>query len=245
MVLYHQSDHNLWTIKMHDPTIASRLTTLLERIRAAEQCYQRIPGSVTLLAVSKGQSVQAIEEAIAAGQRAFGENYLQEALTKMAVLTNPDLEWHFIGTIQRNKTKAIASHFNWVHSVSRLDIAQRLNDQRPDHLLPLNICIQVNSSRDPHKDGIDLDQLSPLTLAIANLPRLTLRGLMTIPEQSNDFEQQRLPFKLLAEAFEQLRRKGILLDTLSMGMSDDFEAAIAEGATLLRIGRALFGPRGL
>ena len=195
------------------------------------------------MAVSKTRAAPDIREAVAAGIEHIGENYLQEALSKMAELQDLPLVWHFIGPIQSNKTRAIAEHFDWVHSVDRLKIAQRLSAQRPDQLPPLNICLQVNISGEASKSGCTLTELPALAQAVAKLPRLRLRGLMTIPAPSEDPAQQRLPFRRLREAQEQLIAEGLELDTLSMGMSDDLGAAIAEGATLVRVGSALFGAR--
>lgn len=223
--------------------LASRLAAVLERIRTAEQRFGRPPGSVTLLTVSKTQPPAAIAEVAAAGQRHFGENYLQEALEKIAVLRDLNLDWHFIGPIQSNKTRKIAESFNWVHSVDRLKIAQRLSEQRPQDLPPLNICVQVNISREPGKHGLAVEEAAGVAQAVAKLPRLRLRGLMAIPAPSTQFTEQRRACALLRETQEALIREGIPLDTLSMGMSDDLEAAIAEGATLVRIGTAIFGPR--
>ena len=181
----------------------------------------------------------------AAGQRAFGENYLQEALDKMAALKDraPDIEWHFIGPIQSNKTRPIAEHFSWVHSVDRLKIAQRLSEQRPAALPPLDICIQVNVSGEASKSGCTPQELPALAQAVAGLPGLRLRGLMTIPEPAATEAGQRRPLRALRELADQLRAQGIALDTLSMGMSADLAAAIAEGATMVRIGTAIFGER--
>ena len=219
----------------------ARFQTVLGRIGAAERQFQRPPGSVRLLAVSKTHPASAVAALAALGQRHFGENYLQEALDKMAELAALDLEWHFIGPIQTNKTRGIAEHFAWAHSVDRLKIAERLNAQRPDDLPPLNVCLEVNIDREPSKHGFDERELADAARAVAALPRLRLRGLMAIPAPAADFAAQRQPFARLREWQERLDMAG--LDTLSMGMSDDLEAAIAEGATLVRIGTALFGPR--
>lgn len=224
-------------------TASARLQQVVSRIRDAEQRYRRVPGSVTLLAVSKLHPASAIAELAAAGQQRFGENYLQEALDKMAALAGLDLEWHFIGPIQANKTRGIASRFAWVHSVDRLKIAQRLSRQRPDGQPPLNICLEVNISGEASKSGVVPAQLLELATAVAELPRLRLRGLMAIPAPSEDFAEQRRACARLRECQQTLRDAGFELDTLSMGMSADLEAAIAEGATLVRIGTALFGPR--
>lgn len=222
---------------------AARLHTVLGRIRAAEQRFQRPPGAVRLLAVSKTQPAAAIAALAAAGQRDFGENYFQEALDKMTELATLELEWHFIGPMQANKTRGIAEHFAWVHSVDRLKIAERLSAQRPDHLPPLNVCLQVNIDREPTKHGLDEAELAEVAHAVATLPRLRLRGLMAIPAPAAEFAAQRRPFARLRKLRERLADAGLVLDTLSAGMSDDLEAAIAEGATLVRIGTALFGSR--
>lgn len=222
---------------------AARLHAVLARIRAAEQRFQRPPGSVRLLAASKTQSPAAIAAIAAAGQTCFGENYVQEALDKMAELATLDLEWHFIGPIQANKTRGIAEHFAWVHGVDRLKIAERLSAQRPDRLPPLNVCLQINIDREPTKHGLDESAVAEVARAVAALPRLRLRGLMAIPAPVADFAAQRRPLARLRELWERLNAGGLALDTLSMGMTDDLEAAIAEGATLVRVGTALFGPR--
>jgi len=224
----------------------SAITEHLQHVRAqiqrAELAAQRPPGSVKLLAVSKTHSVAAIREALAAGQTAFGESYVQEALEKILTLADTPIEWHFIGPIQSNKTAQIASHFDWVHSVDRLKIAQRLNDQRGERE-PLNVCIQVNTSGELSKGGIDHAGLPALAEAISQLPHLRLRGLMTIPAPEADPVKQREPFHQLRLYRDELNRQGMNLDTLSMGMSDDLEAAIAEGASIVRIGTAVFGAR--
>jgi PLP dependent protein len=222
-------------------TINQSLKQLHEQIRQAEINYQRQIGSVQLLAVSKAKPVSMIVEAYQAGQRHFGENYLQEALSKQQALGVFDITWHFIGPIQSNKTKAIASHFDWVHSVDSFKIAQRLSRQRPLHLAPLNICLQVNISEEHSKSGILLDKLAELCEQIRQLPNLRLRGVMAIPAPGNQFDQQRQPYKILYQAVKQLNKPE--LDTFSFGMSDDLNAAIAEGATIVRIGSALFGTR--
>ncbi len=224
-------------------TIASNLTRLRQQIIAAEQRYQRIAGSVQLLAISKAQPIDAIQEAIAAGQKAFGENYLQEALPKIAALDNYQLEWHYVGAIQANKTRAIAENFSWVHSLDRLALAERLNFQRPTDLPPLNVCLQVNFDNEPNKAGIDVKILPELAMQVANLPNLKLRGLMAIPAARHEFAAQRQIFHTIHQKLLELQLPNLNLDTLSMGMSDDFEAAIAEGATIVRIGTKIFGPR--
>lgn len=226
---------------MSDP--AAGVRAVLTRIRQAEQRFQRPPGSVSLLAVSKGQPATAVAAAAAAGQRLFGESYLQEALGKMPALAELALEWHFIGPVQANKTRGIAEHFAWLHSVDRLRIARRLSEQRPAALPPLNICLQVNVSGEVSKSGLLPAEVVDVARQVAALPGLRLRGLMTIPAPEGDFAAQREPFARLRQLQERLLAEGLALDTLSMGMTDDLEAAIAEGATLVRVGTAIFGPR--
>lgn len=221
-------------------TIATNIAKVGTRIREAAQAVARDPDEVQLLAVSKTQPADAIRQASAAGQRDFGENYLQEALEKQTDLRDLPLIWHFIGPIQSNKTKLIAEHFDWVHSVDRLKIAQRLSDQRPPELAPINVCLQVNVSGEASKSGCDPQDVPELARAIAALPRLHLRGLMAIPEPTDDPAEQRAAFARLRQLQSELELE---LDTLSMGMSQDLEAAIAEGATWVRIGTALFGAR--
>ncbi len=223
--------------------IADNLARVTQRIRLAEQRFHRQPGSVRLLAVSKTRPAEDILTAAACGQYHFGENYLQEALEKITQLEGHELCWHFIGPIQSNKTRAIARHFQWVHSVDRLKIARRLSEQRPSHLPPLNICLQINISNEPSKSGIPLSELADIARHIGQLPGLQLRGLMAIPQRCNEFTLQRRPFRQLREALHALNKAGAELDTLSMGMSADMEAAIAEGATMVRIGTDIFGPR--
>ncbi|HSI22761.1 MAG TPA: YggS family pyridoxal phosphate-dependent enzyme [Methylophilaceae bacterium] len=224
-------------------SISERLQAVKSRLRQAETEAGRAPESVALVAVSKTQPADAIRAAHAAGQRAFGENYLQESLEKMAALADLPLEWHFIGPIQSNKTRPIAENFAWVHGVDRLKIAQRLSDGRPANLPPLNICIEVNVSGEESKGGVEPNDVQALAEAVAQLPGLKLRGLMTIPAPTNDIALQRQQFRMLRELLESLKQRGLALDTLSMGMSEDFPAAIAEGATIVRIGTAIFGPR--
>ena len=221
-------------------TIAENIAKVGERIRAAAQASGRDLDHIGLLAVSKTKPAAAVREAYAAGIRDFGENYLQEALEKQAELSELPLIWHFIGPIQSNKTKPIAEHFAWVHSVDRLKIAQRLSEQRPTDLPPLNICLQVNVSAEDSKSGCAPAELAALAKAVSQLPNLRLRGLMAIPEPTDDVAAQRAAFARLREL-----RGGLPLplDTLSMGMSHDLDAAIAEGATWVRIGTALFGAR--
>lgn len=224
-------------------TIEQNLSTIKTLISAYEKKYHRPPNSVRLVAASKTQPSEKIEFAYHAGQHAFGENYLQEALPKIAALSHLDIEWHFIGPIQSNKTKKIAEHFAWVHSIDDIKIAKRLNDQRPAHLPPLNICIEVNVSDEKTKSGVGMNDVMSLVTACGTLPKLKLRGLMAIPAIHHDFLEQRKEFHKLFTLYESLNTKGFSLDTLSMGMSDDFEAAIAEGATIIRIGTAIFGSR--
>ena len=221
-------------------TIAENIAKVGERIRAAAQASGRDLDHIGLLAVSKTKPAAAVREAYAAGIRDFGENYLQEALEKQAELSELPLIWHFIGPIQSNKTKPIAEHFAWVHSVDRLKIAQRLSEQRPTGLPPLNICLQVNISAEDSKSGCAPAELAALALAVSQLPNLRLRGLMAIPEPTDDVAAQRAAFARLRELRDGLP---LTLDTLSMGMSHDLDAAIAEGATWVRIGTALFGAR--
>jgi pyridoxal phosphate enzyme (YggS family) len=229
--------------------ISLNLQAVHDGIAAAAAAHRvaRDPAQISLLAVSKSFGPAAVIEAAQAGQRAFGENYLQEALDKMQAVRTAQpglrLEWHFIGPIQSNKTRQIAEHFDWIHSVEREKIAQRLSAQRPAHLPPLNICLQVNISGETSKSGVPPQQAPELAHAIAALPHLALRGLMAIPEPAAGFEQQRLPFRRLRALFDQLRAQGLGLDTLSIGMSADMAAAIAEGATMVRIGTAIFGKR--
>ncbi|AUZ61677.1 Hypothetical protein PRJ_5119 [Pseudomonas sp. XWY-1] len=221
-------------------TLADNLSAISARIASAAQAVGRDPASVQLLAVSKTKPASAIREIHAAGVHDFGENYLQEALTKQQALSDLPLIWHFIGPIQSNKTKAIAEHFDWVHSVDRLKIAQRLSEQRPAGLAPLNICLQVNVSGEDSKSGCTPADLPALAKAVAALPNLRLRGLMAIPEPTEDRATQEAAFASLRKLQEGL---GLGLDSLSMGMSHDLEAAIAQGATWVRIGTALFGAR--
>ncbi len=227
--------------------ITDHLQTVRTRVFQAAQQAHRDPSSVNLLAVSKTQPVSAIVEAAEAGQLAFGENYEQEAVRKILAIRQerPDLklQWHFIGPIQSNKTRAIAEYFDWVHSVDRERIARRLSDQRPANMPPLNICLQVNISGENSKSGVRPEELADLAKAVSGMPHLKLRGLMAIPEPQPDPEKQRQPFNAMKTLFERLRKAGYDLDTLSMGMSDDMEAAVQEGATTVRIGTAIFGQR--
>ncbi len=224
-------------------TIAAHLQAVHDRIARAAQAAGRPASDIALLAVSKTFAPDKIREAHDAGQRGFGESYVQEAVTKITQLAHLPLTWHFIGPIQSNKTRAIAAHFQWVHSVEREKIAVRLNEARPADLPPLNVCIQLNVSGEGSKSGIAPGEELALARAIAALPRLRLRGLMAIPEPTPDVSLQRRRFALLREIKDKLVAAGIALDTLSMGMSDDLEAAIAEGATLVRVGTAIFGRR--
>jgi PLP dependent protein len=229
-------------------SIFDKLQEVKGRIDRAVSAAGRPAASVTLLAVSKTFGAGAVAQAHAAGQTAFGENYVQEALDKMAALValRDQLQWHFIGPLQSNKTRAVAEAFDWVHSVDRLKIAQRLAEQRPAHLAPLNLCLQVNISGEASKSGVLPADLPALAQAVVALPasRIRLRGLMAIPEPAADFAAQRVPHHALHELFNALKAKGLVLDTLSMGMSADLEAAVHEGATLVRVGSAIFGARG-
>ncbi len=228
-------------------TISLNLEQVRARIQAACQAAGRAPAEVTLLAVSKTFGPEAVRAAAACGQRAFGENYLQEAVEKMAQLAEdadaPTLEWHCIGPIQSNKTRLVAEHFDWAHTVDRLKTAQRLSQQRPAHRAPLNVCIQVNIDGGANKAGVMPEETLALAREIAALPGLALRGLMTIPEPAADFESQRAVHLRARALFDQLRAQGLALDTLSMGMTSDLEAAIAAGSTMVRVGTAIFGGR--
>jgi pyridoxal phosphate enzyme (YggS family) len=223
-------------------TIADNLQAVKARIASAAQAVRRDPASIRLLAVSKTHAVARISEAFAAGQRAFGENYVQEALEKMDALAHAGIEWHLIGALQSNKTRAVAERFQWVHTLERAKIAERLSQQRPASLPPLNVLIQVNISGEATKSGIAPRDAPALASAIAVLPRLRLRGLMAIPEPTDDVSLQRDRFAAARRIYEGLKKE-FQLDTLSMGMSDDMEAAIAEGSTLVRVGTAIFGAR--
>jgi len=223
--------------------IQASLARLKQEIHKVEAQYGRASGSVTLLAVSKLRPIADIRTARACGQLQFAENYVQEALEKIHLINDPSVTWHFIGPIQSNKTRSIAEHFHWVHSLDRLKTARRLHDARPAHLPPLNVCIQINISREQTKAGIAPDALPEFIEKCRDLPKLRLRGLMALPEPANDFDQQRLPFRLLKNLFDDLCRACPGCDTLSMGTTQDMQAAIAEGSTMVRIGTALFGPR--
>jgi PLP dependent protein len=223
--------------------VLNGLAETRKRIASAAMRYGRDPQSVGLVAVSKAQPPRAIEIAAEAGQRDFGENYLQEALSKIEQLAAKRLTWHFTGQLQANKTRAVAEHFQWVHTLDRERIAVRLNDQRPHYAAPLNICIQVRLEDEPGKGGVAPDEALALARRIVELPRLALRGLMCIPPPRDSFEEQLTLFQQLADCQRKLRAEGLALDTLSMGMSGDLEAAIAAGATWVRIGTAIFGER--
>lgn len=227
----------------HKTIVAENIQKIKEQIHLAEIKYHRAPNSVTLLAVSKQQNIDKISAAINAGQHCFGENYLQEALEKITALNIFKPEWHFIGQVQSNKTQLIAQHFSWVHSIDRFKIAQRLNMQRSENLPPLNVCIELNISQQTNKSGVDLNQLSDLAHAVSELKNLKLRGLMAIPEPNQDFSKQIEIYQQVAQSQINLCSKGLSLDTLSMGMSGDFVAAIAAGSTMVRIGSGIFGER--
>ena len=224
-------------------TIFDALQAVRERIARAAGAAGRAPQDVRLLAVSKTFAAAAVRQAHAAGQRAFGESYVQEALEKIAALSDLALEWHFIGPIQSNKTRPIAEHFDWVHSVDRIKIAERLSQARPAARGPLQVCLQVNISGEDSKSGVAPEDVAELARQVQALPNIALRGLMAIPQPSTDPHQQRAQFHRLRQLFEQLKAQGYALDTLSMGMSDDLEAAVAEGATIVRVGSAIFGQR--
>jgi len=224
--------------------IADNLQRIHDRIAQACGKAGRSPDSVALLAVSKTFGADAVAQAHAAGQTAFGENYIQEAVEKITALKHLPLQWHCIGPIQSNKTRLVAEHFDWVHTVDRLKIAQRLSEQRPPHLAPLQVCIQVNVDGGPTKSGVAPDQALALAQAVATLPRLGLRGLMCIPEPAPDFVAACAVFARARALFDEINLAGMGLDTLSMGMSADLEAAVASGSTMVRVGSAIFGERG-
>lgn len=215
-----------------------------KRIAEAARAAGRSVDSVTLLAVSKGQSSAAIDSAASAGIEHFGENFLQESLPKIAALAGRELTWHFIGRLQANKTRPVAEHFAWVHTVDRFKIAERLSAQRPFHAPPLNVCLQLHVGGEASKGGVESTELRELARQVGALPRLRLRGLMCMPPAETDVERQRHWFRETRQVFDYLNEHGFGLDTLSMGTTSDFEAAILEGATLVRIGTAIFGPRG-
>jgi hypothetical protein len=224
-------------------SIREKLQQVRERIALACASAQRDVRSVTLLAVSKTFPAGDVREAFDAGQRAFGENYVQEALAKMDALAGLAIEWHLIGPLQSNKTRAVAERFDWVHSVDRLKIAQRLSEQRPPGLAPLNVCLEVNIDGEPSKGGLAPSELAQVARAVATLPGLRLRGLMAIPAPAEGRDAQRVPHRRLRALFDALKQDGLALDTLSIGMSADLEAAVLEGSTLVRIGSAIFGER--
>lgn len=235
------------SIDDHNSALRARLQRVIQRVQDAEIRFNRQPGSVLILPVSKTRPPEDIAQVARAGFSAFGESYLQEAEQKILTLAPFNLQWHFIGPIQSNKTQLIARLFHWVHSIEREKIARRLNDQRPDHLPPLNICLQVNISGEKSKSGVPPEAISDLAARILELPHLCLRGIMAIPAPTSDFEQQRQVFHEVNSIFTMLQTnlgdKAPSLDTLSMGMSNDLEAAIAEGSTLVRVGTDIFGPR--
>lgn len=224
-------------------TIANKLQAVRQRIASACKAAGRDPSQVRLLAVSKTFTAASVTQALDAGQREFGENYIQEAVDKVTTLAGAPAIWHCIGPIQSNKTRLVAEHFDWAQSIDRIKIAQRLSDQRPAHLAPLQVCIQVNTDGGPTKAGVAPDALAELAHAIRELPRLRLRGLMTIPEPAPDFESACALHARARVLFEQLNAQGLALDTLSMGMSADLEAAIHAGSTMVRVGTAIFGGR--
>ena len=230
---------------MSSSHVARHLEEVRQRIAKAAVDASRDASTVMLLAVSKTFPAEDVRAAFDAGQRAFGENYVQEAVAKIAELADlrSQIEWHFIGPLQSNKTKVVAENFDWVHSVDRLKIAERLSDQRGGNMAALNVCLQVNVSGEASKSGVTPDEALALARAVAALPHLRLRGLMAIPEPAGTLDEQRAPHRRLREIMDTLRAKGLELDTLSMGMSADIEAAILEGATLVRIGTAIFGAR--
>ncbi len=223
--------------------IIDNLAHIHNEISVAEKRFNRTGASVCLLAVSKTRSVDEIMTAVNEGQRHFGENYCQEAVEKIDVIGRPDLIWHFIGPIQSNKAKQIASHFDWVHTVDRIKIARRLDELRPENLAPLNVCVQINISGEDSKAGITLDDADNFIAELEQFKRLKLRGLMSLPAPASDFDAQRIPFSILKQKLLELSISRPELDTLSIGTTQDMTAAIAEGATIVRIGTALFGPR--
>jgi pyridoxal phosphate enzyme (YggS family) len=226
---------------MHN--IEKNLAHIRQQIEQAAKEYNRDSDNISLLAVSKKKPAVDLRSAYDCGQRDFGENFLQEAQVKIGELSDLEIVWHFIGPVQSNKTRALAESFDWVHCVDRLKIAQRLSDQRPDSMPPINICIQVNIDLEASKSGVAVGDIFELAQAINRLPRIRFRGLMAIPAQQSDFKNQRKPFAKLRQVLEDLQQRGFDCDTLSMGMSHDMQAAIAEGSTLVRIGTAIFGER--
>jgi pyridoxal phosphate enzyme (YggS family) len=227
-------------------SIENNITSVMQRIELAAAQAGRDPDSIKLLAVSKTRPIEDIQVAFAAGLNALGENYVQEATDKMQSLDSLDAEWHFIGPLQSNKTRPVTEHFDWVHSVDRIKIAKRLSEQRPEHLPPLNLCLQINIDAEPSKSGVLPEQAIDLALSVSQLPNVHLRGLMAIPKVCDTLEAQRQPFRALRLLKEQINQRldnYQKLDTLSMGMSGDIEAAILEGSTILRVGTDIFGPR--
>lgn len=221
-----------------------RLNDVLARLHEALKRADRPSHAARLVAVSKTVGAERLRQLYACGQTAFGESYVQEALAKQEALADLPIEWHFIGPLQSNKTRPVAERFDWVHSIDRLKIAERLSAQRPESLTPLNVCLQVNIDREPSKSGLMAEEVGSLARAVVALPNLRLRGLMAIPRPTDDPDEQRDSFRRVREVFEHLRADGFSMDTLSMGMSGDLEAAIMEGATLVRVGTAIFGLRG-
>ena len=223
--------------------VTENLALISDLLNKAATEAGRDPADIRLLAVSKKQPLEKIREAAAAGQRDFGENFVQEGVDKITALADPDLTWHFIGHLQSNKTRVVAENFDWVHTIDKIKTARRLSEQRPDDLAPLNVCLQINVDDEDSKAGVVPAALPELAAACTELPNLHLRGLMCLPAIRTEFDDQRIPFAALRELAEQLRSTGIETDTLSMGMSADYRAAILEGATIVRIGTALFGAR--
>ena len=244
---YHNPERIGLSIAKHPDQNVIRVTENLRKIRdlldkSAVNAGRR-PEDVHLLAVSKKQPPEKILEAAAAGQRDFGENTVQEGIEKVTKLAQNDLTWHFVGHLQSNKTRAVAEHFDWVHTIDKLKTARRLSEQRPRELADLQVCLQVNIDDEVAKSGLRVDEVEDLARAVLDLPRLELRGLMCLPAIRSGFESQRVPFARLRELAESLAEQGIPMDTLSMGMTDDYRAAVFEGATIVRIGTAVFGPR--
>jgi pyridoxal phosphate enzyme (YggS family) len=230
------------------PNIKNNIDHVSKRIEQSAQQCGRDPGEILLLAVSKTRGADEIRSAMQAGLTEFAENYLQEALDKIVQLRGENLHWHFIGPLQSNKTRSVAEHFDWVHSVDRLKIAQRLNNQRPEHLGRLHICLQVNIDNEPSKSGLSVDEVLPVALEVAKLPQLQLRGLMAIPQAGKTFDEQQQAFRQLAQLRDQINRSLLAenlpqMDSLSMGMSDDLEAAVLQGSTIVRVGTDIFGQR--
>ncbi|MDW3095728.1 MAG: YggS family pyridoxal phosphate-dependent enzyme [Gammaproteobacteria bacterium] len=228
---------------MTTQNLASNLNAVRQQIRDSESLYHRNEGEVCLIAASKTRSAEEIFELAANGQLHFGENYVQEAVDKITEITDIGLIWHFIGPIQKNKTKLIAQNFSWVHSIDRESVAVRLNNQRPSTLPALNVCLQINIDNEISKSGIFPEDLLPLARSVEALPNLNLRGLMAIPSATKNFEQQSIAFKKMADLLKDLKEQKLDVDTLSMGMSNDYQAAIACGSTMVRIGTSIFGPR--